>query len=264
MTVVIPSKARSDRTARAVTAIERIAGRGLFVRGHSAPLNALPMDMKIVSGGPDGEPDYTNNTYWAKRVRLANTDTDPVSAVTFEVLPADHPDYLHVLVSNDEESILGTHLLQLDEIISVRASVDRGQIVSNRRERTTRFHCNVTPALKPTLKITGNSTIGGHPYQWLYSGIEQTLSVPSGVPTATNKSGAPTWTNLVINRRELKNPTSAGVIPSAGGIDITAIPGTVTVLPLANDTTVPFERIVIGGTAYYLVDAPNGLSVECA
>lgn len=270
-TFIGPTAAR--RIARAVRSIEGLGVSPRERRGRSAPRPGLGLWLgKVVTAGPDSEADYANNRYWIRRLKVTNTTATAATGGTLTdlvttdyITDEDDPDYRWVTVTNLAETELATHLLQEGQIVVVHWDHDAGHTVSGNLQREVRYWTRTTPGIRPTLKITGHSTIGGHPYQWLYSGIEQTLSMPSGVPTVANKSGAPTWTDLVINRPEIGNPTSAGVVLSTGGVDTTGadFPAGADVLPLPTGLILPFERIVIDGDAYYLVDFPNGIDGTC-
>lgn len=220
---------------------------------------------EIQTAGPNAEADYTNHRYWVKLHRLSNTSATLTDAATTAAVDDDDPGFFWTTVTNFAEEPMATHLLQAGDLIQVYVDFDLGHTVDGAVQREPRYWTETTPAIRPTLKITGHTTISGHPYQWLYSGEEQTLSVPGGLPSAAKKTGAPTWTDLVINRPEIGNPTSAGVILSTGGIDIGAVgfPTGMSVLPLPTGLVLPFERIVISGTAYYFVDFPNAIDGTC-
>lgn len=234
-------------------------GLGGFAAGRRSWLGS------VQTAGPNGEANYADHRYWVKLVRLNNTSSDLTDAATLAEVDEGDPGFFWTTVTNFAEEVVETHLLQAEDVIEVFVDYDLGHVVSGQKQREPRYWTNTTPSICPTLKITGHSTISGHPYQWLYSGIEQTLSMPSGVPTVENKSGAPTWTDLVINRPEIGNPTSAGVVLSTGGVDTTGadFPAGADVLPLPTGLILPFERIVIDGDAYYLVDFPNGIDGTC-
>lgn len=270
-TFIGPATAR--RIVRAVRQIEGLGVSPRERRGRAAPRSSLGRWLgKVVTAGPDSEADYTNNRYWIRRLKCTNTTATEATGGTLTnlvtadyITDADDPDYRWVTVTNLAETELATHLLQDGQIVVVQWDIDAGHTVLGNTQREVRYWTRTTPSIRPTLKITGHSSISGKIYQWLYSGIEQTLSVPGGVPTSANKAGASTWTDLVINRPEIGNPTSAGVVLSTGGVDTSAagFPAGMSVLPLPTGLILPFERIVISGTAYYFVDFPNAIDGTC-
>jgi len=231
--------------------------------GFAAGRRSWPGEVQ--TAGPNAEADYTNHRYWVKLHRLSNTSATLTDAATTAAVDDDDPGFFWTTVTNFAEKALGTHLLQSGDIIEVFVDFDLGHTVDGAVQREPRYWTDTTPAIRPTLKITGHSSISGHPYQWLYSGIEQTEAWTSGLPVSANKTGASEWTNLVYNQCEIGNPTSAGVILSSGGIDIssTGIPATVSVLPLPNGLVVPFEPVFRDGAMRYRVCFPNAVIASC-
>ena len=80
----------------------------------------------ITDEGPDAEADYTDNRYWVERCYIDNTGTDNTVEATATAYVSGNPYDRTVTVTNFAESRYSTHLLQVGDVVEVRATHYKG------------------------------------------------------------------------------------------------------------------------------------------
>lgn len=71
---------------------------------------------QVTAVGPSGQADFADGRYWAKRIEIANTDTQTEAPLVWQDYTTPYP--LHIVAQN----LLNTrHVVQVDQIIEVHA-----------------------------------------------------------------------------------------------------------------------------------------------
>lgn len=185
---------------------------------------------KVVTTGPNGEDEPTDNTYYVKRVRVSNATSDPgtaaTEAATTEVMTTAGHFYLHALVTNLSEDVDGTHNLPVDTIVQVWEERDAAGI--------TKYYTMSGGGDGGTwVKITGHTSIGDN--RWSYAWVEQRC-VLNG--QWTDKPGGKTSESediLAFNTVESNNgPTGV----QGNSIDVAWLTEGFTILPVQGSPVV--------------------------
>src|ERR1700722_16831217 len=74
---------------------------------------------QVVTSGPDGESDYTDERYWVQRIEILNDDDDDTSTLDTDVVPDTSPYYAIVTATNWAEYLTGSHTLADDTPVQV-------------------------------------------------------------------------------------------------------------------------------------------------
>ncbi len=117
--------------ARIVSAVRHVETLAEQVERVIRPMRRGPQQYiehwvgRIVTAGPDSESDYSDERYWVKEARAANTTGLPDTAVTLEDRPSSDQTHRHVTATNLVEIAAGSHDLVADTPVHVFAIYDQ-------------------------------------------------------------------------------------------------------------------------------------------
>ena len=219
---------------------------------------------QIVSQGPEGEDDYTDNRYWVKRCSCALQTGDANSLVEFTPLPVDHLDAEYITATNITEA--GTRAALLDAYVLVYAVYDAQSPPVKRYyfvgPNNPLQLCRITGATAIAAANNGpeNSTT-----EWTYTVEAVTLDVSSGDLTVTTDESI--TIEAAFNGMEIGNRNVGTGGTFGNGVkydDIDSEDFTGRLQPIT--TSRPIEMVLFMASddkAYAMFSSPNGITGKC-